>query len=67
MRTPHLKLTLQGRSLKRCYLYFVSGPPSFPLTSVVANEQGGDEGEPVDGTNRMSDSMINDPLFGGGG
>jgi hypothetical protein len=35
------------------------------LISVVANEQGVDGGESVDGTDRMSDSMINDPLFGG--
>jgi hypothetical protein len=67
MHTPHLKLTLRGRSLELCHLSFVSGPPSFSLTSVVANEQGGDGGESVDGTDRMSDRMINDLLFGGGG
>jgi hypothetical protein len=63
MRTAHLKLTLQGCSLELCHLSFVSGPPSFSLTSVVANEQGGDGGESVDGTDRTSDRMINDPLL----
>jgi hypothetical protein len=37
------------------------------MTPVVANEQGGDRGGSVDGTDRTSDSMINDLLFGGGG
>jgi hypothetical protein len=67
MRTPHLRLILQGRDLKLCHLNFVSNPPSSLLTFVVANEQGGDRGESVDGTDRISDSMINDPLFAGGG
>jgi hypothetical protein len=67
MRTPHVKLILRGRSLELCHLNLVSDPPSSLLTSVVANEQGGDGGESVDGTDRMSDSMINDPLFAGGG
>jgi hypothetical protein len=67
MRTPHLKLILRGRGLELCYLDFISDPPSSILTSVVANEQGGDGGELVDGTDRISDSMINDPLFAGGG
>jgi hypothetical protein len=67
MLTPHLKLILQSCSLELCYLSFVSDPPSFLLTSVVASEQGGDRGELVDGTNRTSDSITNDKLFGGGG
>jgi hypothetical protein len=67
MRTPYLKLTLQGCSLELCHFSFVSDPPSSLSTFVVANEQGGDGGELVDGTDRMSDSMINDTLFGGGG
>lgn len=67
MHTPHLKLTFRGCSLELCYLSFVSDLPSSLLTSVVANEQGVDGGESVDGTDRMSNSMINNPLFGGGG
>jgi hypothetical protein len=67
MRTPYLKLTFQSCSLELCHLGFVSDPPSFLLTLVVASKQGGDRGESVDGTNRTSDSMINDKLFGGGG
>jgi hypothetical protein len=67
MRTPHLKLILRGRGLELCYLDFVSDPPSSLLTSAVANEQGGDGGESVDGIDRMSDSIINDPLFTSGG
>jgi hypothetical protein len=67
MRIGYLKLTLQSCSLELCHLSFVSNPPSFLLTSVVAEEQGGDGEESVDGTNRTSDSMINDKLFGGGG
>jgi hypothetical protein len=63
MHTPYLKLTLQGLSLELCHLYFLSGPPSSSLTSVVANEQGGDGGESVDSIDRMSDSMINNTLF----
>jgi hypothetical protein len=66
MRTAYLELTLQSCSLERC-LSFVSDPPSFLLPSVAAKEQGGDGGESVDSTNRTSDSMINDKLFGGGG
>jgi hypothetical protein len=60
-------VTLQGGSLALCHLSFVSGPPSSSLTFVVVNEQGGDGGEPVDGTDNMSDSMTNNQLFGGGG
>jgi hypothetical protein len=67
MLTPHLKLILRGSSLKLCYLEFVSDPPNSLLTSVVANEQGGDREESVDGTDRMSDSVINNPLFASGG
>jgi hypothetical protein len=67
MRNPHLKLILRGRGLELCHLDFVSDPPSSLLTSVVANEQGGDGEESVDGTDRMSDSMINDPLLANGG
>ena len=67
MCTPHIKLTLQGYSLELCQLGFVSDPPSSLLTSVVANEQGGDGGELVDRTDRMSNRMINNQLFGGGG
>jgi hypothetical protein len=40
MRIPHLRLTLQGCSLKLCHLSLVSDPPSSLLTSVIANEQG---------------------------
>jgi hypothetical protein len=67
MLTPQPKLILRGRSLKLCYLDFASNPPNSLLTAVVANEQGGDRGESVDGIDRMSDSMINDPLFASGG
>jgi hypothetical protein len=67
MRTPHLRLILRGRGLELCHLDFVSDPPSSLLTFVVANEQGGDEGESVDDTDRMSDNMINDPFFADGG
>jgi hypothetical protein len=67
MLTPHLKLILRGCGLELCYLDFVSNPPSTLLTFVVANEQGGNRGELVDGTDRISDSMINDPLLAGGG
>jgi hypothetical protein len=67
MRTPYLKLAFCGCSLELCHLSFFSDPLSSLLTSVVANEQGGDGGEPVDGTHRISDRMINDQLFGGGG
>jgi hypothetical protein len=67
IRTAYLKLTLQSCSLERCHVSFVSNPPSFLLPSVVAEEQGGDGGESVNGTNRTSDSIINDKLFGGGG
>jgi hypothetical protein len=67
MRTPHLKLILQDCGLELCHLDLVSNPSSSLLTFLVAKEQGGDGGEPVDGTDRISDSMINDPLFAGGG
>ena len=67
MSTPHLKMTFRGRKFELCYLGFVSNPPSSLLTSVVADEQGVVGGESVDGTDRMSDSMVNDPLFCGGG
>jgi hypothetical protein len=33
----------------------------------VANEQGGIRGESMDGTDRTSDSMVNNALFGIGG
>jgi hypothetical protein len=64
MRISHLKLTLQGCSLALCHLSFVYDPPNFSLTSVVANEQGGDRGGSVNGTYRTSDRMINDLPFG---
>ena len=67
MRTPHLELTSRGCNLGLCHLGFVSDPPSSLLISVVANEQGVDGGESVNDTDRMSDSMTIDPLFGGGG
>jgi hypothetical protein len=67
MRTPHLKLTLQGYSLELCHLSCVSDPPSSLLTSVIANEKGAEGGESVDGTDRTSNSMVNNALFGGGG
>jgi hypothetical protein len=67
MHTPELKLTLQGCSLQFCHLSFVSDPPSSSLAFVVANEQGGDGGESVDGTDRTSDSMVNDALSSIGG
>jgi hypothetical protein len=67
MRTPYLMLTLQSCSLELCYLDVVSDPPTYSLTSVVANEQGGDGGELFNWSNRTSDSMTNDLLFGGGG
>jgi hypothetical protein len=65
MRTPYLRLTLQGCSLKLCHLSVVSGPPSFSLISVVANKQGVIGGESMNGTDRTSDRMINDLPFGG--
>jgi hypothetical protein len=67
MRTPHLKLISRGRGLELCHLNFVSDPPSSLLIFVVANEQGADGGESVDGTDRISDSTINNPVFAGGG
>jgi hypothetical protein len=67
MHTPHLKLTFLGCSLKLCHLSFFLSPPSSLLTSVVANEQGVDKGESVAGTDRMSDSIVNNTLFGVGG
>jgi hypothetical protein len=67
MRTFYLKLTLQGCILELCSLNFVSDLPSSLLTSVVANEQGGDGGESIDGTDRTSDRMINDLLLSVGG
>jgi hypothetical protein len=67
MHTPHLKLTLQSRSLKLCHFGFVSNPSTSLLTPVVANEQGGDGGESVDGTDSTSDRMINDLLLSVGG
>jgi hypothetical protein len=66
MRTPRLKLTLQSCNLALCHLSFISDPLSSLLTSVVANEQGGDGGGLVDGTDRTSDRMINNPPFGDG-
>jgi hypothetical protein len=40
MCIPYLRLTLQGYSLKLCYLSLVSNLLSSLLTSVIANEQG---------------------------
>ena len=63
----HLKLTFRGSSLALCHLDIVSGLPSSLLTSVVVNEQGVDGRDSIGGTDGMSDSMINNLLFGGGG
>jgi hypothetical protein len=66
MRTPYLRLTLQSCNLALCHLSFISDPLSSSLTPVVANKQGGIRGESMNGTDRTSDRMINDPPFGGG-
>jgi hypothetical protein len=66
MRTAYLKLTLQSCSLELCHLGFISGLPSSSLKSVVANEPGGNRGELVNSIHRMSDSIINNLLFGVG-